>query len=55
MSCVTIATVAREVKIEQYSQIVKLGVESWESCTFLGDNYVAMVVIRPWGYHGNGC
>ena len=47
MTRVTIATVARDVKIEQYSQIIELDIEIWENCTFLGDYYVAMAVIQP--------
>ena len=35
------------LKIEQYSQIIELDIEIWENCTFLGDYYVAMAVIRP--------
>ena len=46
MTRVTIATVARDVKIEQYSQIIELDIEIWENCTILGEYYVAMPVIR---------
>ena len=46
MTCVTIATVARDVKIEQYSQMIELDIKIWENCTFLGDYYVGMPVIR---------
>ena len=35
------------LKIEQYSQIVELGIEIWESCKFLGGYYITMVLIRP--------
>ena len=27
----------------------QLGIEIWESCTFLGGYYIAMVLIRPRG------
>ena len=35
------------LKIEYYLQTVKLGIEIWESCTFLGGYYIAIVLIRP--------
>ena len=41
------------LKLEQYSQIVELGIEI--RFAFLGGYYIAMVLIRPRSYHGNGC
>ena len=43
------------LKIQQYSQIIELDIEIWENCMFLGRYYIAMVMIRPRGYHGNSC